>query len=312
MTDAIRRELDSRLRLHAGRAGGALAAPVRYALPGGKRVRGMLLVLVGGQCRTEEDRLADAGACLELLHAATLVQDDIFDRSRTRRGRPAVHCVFGPRLATLASDWMLAEAMRAAYRLHPAYGEALSGCAQAMIGGEAREFISPSPMTAASLRAKAVAIARGKTGELFGLALSAGALLEASPSRAARFHQIGCDLGIAFQYLDDALDLYGEGLGAGKDLRQDAAARLWTMPMLDAWAMAGQQPGALLPEKTASLIYTAPAKTFVLGKARAQWQTALHTVLEELPIDCGAGALLRSLRGTMLAPTEIPKTRSAA
>ncbi len=314
MTDAILGELEKQIHLLADRARGDLAAPVSYAVPGGKRVRGVLLILAGGR-PAEGNTLLQAAACLELLHAATLVQDDIFDGSRTRRGRPAVHCAFGTRLATLASDWMLAEAIRSAYRLHFSFGDALSECAQTLMAGEAHELAPPRWAGMASLRARAAAIARWKTGELFGLALSAPAVLESSPGRASRLREAGCALGVAFQYLDDALDLYGDGQAAGKDLRRDAAARLWTLPMLDALGMVGGDVhlgGESLPGGAASLLAAAHARVHILAKARAQWQTAFERVLEQLSDGGAAGSMLRDVAAAMLASTEPLETRSAA
>ena len=291
-------------------AGEPLRAPVEYALRGGKRARGVLL-LASGEGSVPQPELVRAAASLELLHAATLVQDDIFDCSRVRRSRAAAHCVFGARIATLASDWMLAEAIRSAYRLHVQFGEALSACTQRVIAGEAREFAPAKGTTLAELRAHAAEIARGKTGELFGLALSAPALLRGGSASAARLHEAGCALGVAFQYLDDTLDLYGDASAAGKEVRRDLSAHLLTLPVLDALRML---PGSLrntvpagglpLPSRVREALAQAPVREHMLGCARLQWESALEAVMGELPHREAMRRVLGGLAGTMLAVEE--------
>ncbi len=284
-----------------------LRAPVEHALQGGKRARGLLLAAVGQGTALPENLLLRAAASVELLHAATLVQDDIFDRSSLRRGRPATHCVFGERIATLASDWMLAEAIRSAYRLSSEFGEALSRCTEALITAEAREFTCPASAGLSELRAAATQVARGKTGELFGLALSAPAWLGGDPAAARRLHEAGCGLGLAFQYLDDTADLYGDASAAGKPLRRDRAAGLWTLPMLDAMAM-GRSRCVHLAEAVADL----SVRDGVLATARSRWRHASEAVVQELPSGAAVRPLLEELTAKALAIMEREADLSAA
>lgn len=277
-----RQAIDDQLMMMPALLAEPLHSPVLYALGGGKRARGLLLLSAG---ESSEPRLVRAAACVELLHAATLVQDDIFDRSRVRRGAASVYCAFGQQLATLASDWMLSEATRAAYRLAPRFGEALSGCAQKMMEAEALE-LAPAPMrTSAELQAHAERVARGKTGELFGLALSAPALLSGDQRRAAELYEAGCRLGVAFQYLDDVLDLYGVPASAGKSLGRDLAASLCTLPVLDA---ATRLPGSLaapllsrdgnIPLAVLEAVASRGVREHVMVCARGRWEEALEQV----------------------------------
>ncbi len=289
-----------------------LRAPVEYALQGGKRARGLLLV-AAGEGSSPEALLLRAAALLELLHAATLVQDDIFDRSRVRRGRPATHCVFGPRIATLASDWMLAEAIRSAHRLHPAFGDALSRCAQEMIAAEACELAPHLCGTAGEARERAQSIARGKTGELFGLAVSAPLLLERGPAAAGSLHEAGCALGVQFQYLDDALDLYGDESAAGKELGRDTAANLLTASLLDALALLpaslrGSWGGLPLPAHVLRAVASERVREHVLRGARLQWLAAVEAVIRELPRGERVRTLLLELAGKMLTEPQADLT----
>ena len=294
-----RQLIEEELCSMARRAGEPLGAVVEYALQGGKRLRGLLTMAIGGSFPLPEETFRTAAATVELLHAATLVQDDIFDRSRVRRGRPAVHCAFDPRLATLASDWMLAEALRSAYRLHACFGEAMSLCAERMIAGEARELAPSVASTLAAVRARAVAVARAKTGELFAIAASAPALLCGEARAASQFYELGIELGLAFQYADDALDLYGDEASAGKPLTRDLEARLRTVPVLDACGLLPQEIGkALLREQHTQTVARAlreeTPRRAVLGFAAAHWQAATMAILAALPENLALQMLLEA------------------
>ena len=316
---AVHAAIDAELRLLSARAGEPLLAAVQYSLRGGKRARGLLLTAIGEGAGPAAPTLLRAAACLELLHAATLVQDDIFDGGHIRRGRPAVHRVFGPQVATLASDWMLAEAVRAAFRLHPDYGEALTTCAQRMMAGEARETAGCRSRTLTGMRMHVLAVAEAKTGELFGLAVSAPLLLAGDAPKAERVRRCGSDLGVAFQYLDDTLDLYGDRASAGKDVARDLAARLCTLPVLDGLP--------LLPDALASALLKGAApyalrtlqapsvREHVLACARARWRSAVDALLRELPQAAELPSLLHGLGAfvlPMLAEDSAKNARSAA
>jgi geranylgeranyl pyrophosphate synthase len=325
--EVTRDVIDQQLHRIARRAPDSLRHAIEYSLVGGKRARGLLL-LVSGEPTDPRDAdqfmLLCAATCLELLHAATLVQDDIFDKSRIRRGRPATHCAFGSQLATLASDWMLAEAIRGAYRLHPDYGDALSACAQAMIAGEARELAPPANRTLAAFCAHAHEVARGKTGELFGLAFAAPSLLREDAEGAERLTLCGRELGIAFQYLDDALDLYGAneifgGEGAGKDLNRDLDGYLLTLPVLDALpllphsaSLALLGSGAPLPAHVLDALHSPAIREYVFARAHSQWQEAMDALGRELPDGNAVSVLLYALANAVLPGEFRQAARTAA
>jgi octaprenyl-diphosphate synthase len=311
-----RQAIDDQLMMMPEMLGEPLHSPVLYALGGGKRARGLLLLAAG---QGSETKLVRAAACVELLHAATLVQDDIFDRSRVRRGAASAYCAFGQQLATLASDWMLSEATRAAYGLSHEFGEALSGCAQKMMEAEALELAPALMRTPAELRAHAESVARGKTGELFGLALSASALLGGDQKSAGKLYEAGCRLGVAFQYLDDVLDLYGETENAGKSLGRDLAAWLRTLPVLDAstrlaaplaaplLSHSGDLPGAVL-----EALGSRSVRDHVMVCARRRWEEALKQVSQHFPDPNQLMRFLDSLATAVLPGCLIGEIRTAA
>ena len=314
MPETLQEALDAELHALAFGARGPLQSVVRYAMEGGKRLRGCLLLAVSHSREVSSARLLSAAAAIELLHAATLVQDDIFDRSRTRRGRPATHCAFDARLATLASDWMLAEALRMGYRLAPLFGDSLAACAQQMIAGEAEELAGYPAASLAGRRAYALAVACAKTGELFGAAGSAGALLAGDLQKAARLHVLSRDLGLAFQYLDDTLDLYGDEAAVGKDVSRDLGAQLATLPMLDACALFSADITTALLEGNMALAALALAqpriRQHLLLCAEARWTAAANALLRALPNPGMVEALLRGYAPVLPAQCrqQVPQT----
>lgn len=276
MGEALELELAG---LAAG-CGEPLRASVAHALAGGKRARGLLLLAAGERLGVPEEMLTRAAACVELLHAATLVQDDIFDSSCVRRGRPSVCCAFGSEIAILASDWMLAEAMRTAYALLPAFGNAIGCCAQAMMQAEARESVPCADRRLSALMEHATSVARGKTGSLFAVAMQASYLLAGRTGQAESVYACGVEVGVAFQYLDDVLDIYGDAATAGKELGHDQAACLVTMPLVDAVApMDAELPS--LREPGVDTVFRAAdlqepgMREHLLACARRRWQAAV-------------------------------------
>ncbi len=319
--------VDCELHALANRAGRPLYPAVEHATMGGKRTRGLLLILAGeaGE-RTGAAGLAmlvRAAACLEMLHAATLVQDDIFDRSRTRRGRPATYVRFGLPTATLASDWMLLEAIRTAYRLHPAFGEALSRCAQGMVSGAACELTPASGRSLSALRDHALAVARAKTGEMFGLALCGAASLRGDPPRAAVLHRVGVELGLAFQYLDDVLDLHGDAAASGKEVGCDLRSGLLTLPMLDALPLLApaldhhlHEAQGVLPAPLAAALQAHEVRQALQARAHRQWGDALASLRDSFPpAEGGEGEkgarLVDALRSLAQAMLPVAAARAA-
>ncbi|NUB89633.1 polyprenyl synthetase family protein [Haloterrigena sp. SYSU A558-1] len=197
----------------------ALRAEVEHtALAGGKRVRPMVTVLacetVGG---TAEDAV-DFGVGIELVHAASLVVDDIIDRSELRRGTTSAWAEFGYGPAIVSSDGLLGEA----FALFSSDPDATRVVAEAMVElgiGEATE-LSAEPET----EAEYMTLARRKTGALFRAAAELGAI--AAGSDAVTVEALGEyaeRVGIAFQIRDDVLDAIADADELGKPTGHDAA-----------------------------------------------------------------------------------------
>lgn len=201
-----------------------LAEAIRYAIfPGGGRVRPGLCLAVARACGDPDPALADACAvAVELLHCASLVQDDLpcFDDATTRRGRPSLHQEFGQEIAILVGDALIVMAFRAlaGHVPHsPAKAAAMlsvlanaAGAPGGIAAGQAWES-EPTVDVAAYHHAKTAALfeAAAVTGAIAGEA-------ELEPWRSA-----GGLLGEAYQVADDLADALGEARRLGKPIHQD-------------------------------------------------------------------------------------------
>lgn len=190
---------------------------------GGKRLRPFLVVLLARLFGNSDPSLYRLSCTMEVLHAATLLHDDILDKAQLRRGKPAAHMLYGETVSILAGDALLAlgNAIIAEYN-QPAFSGAYSIATMQTAAGEILEMTSlHNPETT---QEEYLEIARGKTACLLAQSCALGALFGSGDAqmaqKAARF---GENLGIAFQLVDDALDYAPAsqtGKPAGGDLRE--------------------------------------------------------------------------------------------
>ncbi|MFC4623400.1 polyprenyl synthetase family protein [Comamonas nitrativorans] len=211
-----------------------LGEAMRYAvLDGGKRLR-PLLVLAAAQAVGGNAAAALRAACaVELIHAYSLVHDDMpcMDNDVLRRGKPTVHVAFGQAQALLAGDALQAQAFEL---LTPGVAEvpaaiqadlcrilARAAGAQGMAGGQAIDLASVGqPLTEAQLRQ----MHRLKTGALLEACVLLGAACGQTPASAlAVLQTYGQALGLAFQVVDDVLDVVADAATLGKTPGKDAA-----------------------------------------------------------------------------------------
>ncbi|MCP9486347.1 MAG: polyprenyl synthetase family protein [Gaiellaceae bacterium MAG52_C11] len=203
---------------------GGLEQAVRYPLEsGGKRIRPVLCLAVGEAAGGEAERCLAAAAAVELVHAFSLVHDDLpaLDDDDERRGRPSAHVAYGEAVALLAGDALLAEAFRLALSYPtPAVGRELAEATLGMIGGQYRD-VTGSAGDLAELH-------RLKTGALFSAAVGVALWAAEVPEVEQRpWRAFGAELGLLFQIVDDVLDGdgYAESHGvAGARALADAAA----------------------------------------------------------------------------------------
>ena len=186
-------------------------------LAGGKRVRPAVTILACEAFDGDPDDAVDFAAGIEFVHNASLVIDDIIDRSEVRRGTPSAWAEFGYGPAIVASDGLLGEA----FGLFSGEPRAMRTVAEAMVElgeGEATE-LADRPTT----EAEYMELARRKTGALFRAAAELGAVAGgADPHAIDLFGEYAERVGVAFQMRDDVLDATADPDDLGKPTGQDA------------------------------------------------------------------------------------------
>jgi geranylgeranyl pyrophosphate synthase len=207
----------------AEHAGGTLAA-------GGKRLRPLLVFLCAG--RAEPDKaMAAAAAAVELLHMATLVHDDVLDRAPLRRGYPTVFAMAGRDAAVATGDLLFSRAFAelAATGSAPAV-RALSRASTELARGELmqRDDAWSESVTADRYRERCAL----KTGSLFAASCCLGAELGGRGGGADALAAFGDRVGVAFQILDDVLDVSGPVEDTGKHRGTDLLDGTVTLPLI--------------------------------------------------------------------------------
>jgi geranylgeranyl pyrophosphate synthase len=225
----------------------ALREPMRYALATpGKRIRPVLCVSAWRAFRpgVAPDAVYRLAAAVEIVHTYSLVHDDLpcMDDDPLRRGRPTVHTVHGAARAMLAGAALIPAAVRvldhaaAALRLEAATRGALvvelcrAGGAEGMVGGQLLDLEGEGlPLGAERLERTH----RLKTGALLAASLRLGALAAGARGEAlAAVSAYGRHLGLAFQIVDDVLDVVGDDASLGKTAGKDESAGKTTYPAL--------------------------------------------------------------------------------
>ncbi len=193
------------------------AALEHVVLAGGKRVRPAVTILACEAFEGDPDDAVDFAAGIEFVHNASLVIDDIIDRSDVRRGTPSAWEAFGYGPAIVASDGLLGEA----FALFSSDERAMRIVAEAMVElgeGEATELAARP-----SNEAEYMELARRKTGALFRAAAELGAVAgDADPDAVDSFGEYAERVGVAFQMRDDVLDATADAADLGKPTGQDA------------------------------------------------------------------------------------------
>lgn len=211
----------------------------------GKRLRPLLVLLASEACGGQIERAMPAACAVEMVHAYSLIHDDLpaMDDDDLRRGRPTCHKVFGEALAILAGDALLARAFEVlAGEIQPpplaatccAALAAAAGACQ-LVGGQAddlaaeRAEVPPARQGLSELES----IHQRKTGAMIRVSLRLGAMTAgAKPRQLAALDDYGQKLGLAFQITDDLLDVRSTEAATGKRVGKDADRGKLTFPRL--------------------------------------------------------------------------------
>jgi geranylgeranyl diphosphate synthase type II len=264
--DEKRRVVEAALARHLEGFAGTptrLAEAMAYSLlAGGKRLRPILALAACEAVGGREGDALDAACAVEMIHTYSLIHDDLpaMDDDDFRRGRPTSHKQFGEALAILAGDALLTEAFRVATSSRAGregrvaevvFELARAAGAAGMVGGQVIDIEA----TGKSLTVEELeALHRAKTGELLLVSVRAGARLGgASDDDLARLDTYGRALGLAFQIVDDVLDVTADLATLGKDPGSDRAAGKRTFVDLLGIEGAGARARAVMAEGIAAL-----------------------------------------------------------
>jgi len=214
---------------------------MRYSLfAGGKRIRPLLAMAAAEAVCDNPDGVADAACALELIHTYSLIHDDLpaLDNDDLRRGRPTCHKVFGDAMAILAGDALLTLAFEALSKLPDVDAErrirlvaelaTASGTVGGMIGGQVNDLEGEGKEPTAALLES---IHRAKTGALLRASVRMGAIYAgADDNQLAALSCFGEHIGLAFQIVDDVLDIEQSSEALGKTAGKDAQQKKITFP----------------------------------------------------------------------------------
>ena len=175
-------------------------------------------------------------ACVEFIHTATLLHDDVVDESALRRGLASANAVFGNQASVLVGDFLFARA----FQLMVEDGSLkvlaiLSRAAATIAEGEVLQLATQNDLS--TQEARYLEVVKGKTAALFAAACQVGAVVAERPeAEEAALAEYGLNLGIAFQLVDDALDYAADQATLGKTVGDDFREGKITLPVLVAYA----------------------------------------------------------------------------
>jgi len=201
---------------------------------GGKRLRPLLVVLVGRACGHEGDAVVEAAAFIEFIHTATLLHDDVVDGSSMRRGRDTANEVFGNQASVLVGDFVYSRAFQMMAALtSQRVMEIMAEATNVIAEGEVLQLMNAHDPDTTEQRY--LEVIHRKTAKLFQAgaevaAVLAGGTITVQQALAA----YGKHLGTAYQLMDDVLDYRSNPAERGKNLGDDLAEGKPTLPLIHA------------------------------------------------------------------------------
>jgi octaprenyl-diphosphate synthase len=205
---------------------------------GGKRLRPLLTLATAMMCGYEGEDHVKLAATVEFIHTATLLHDDVVDDSGQRRGRPTANLLWDNKSSVLVGDYLFARS----FQLMVETGsltvlDILSNAAATIAEGEVLQLTTAQNLATDS--GTYLKVVRGKTAALFAAATEVGGVIAGrSAAEVAALRVYGDALGIAFQMVDDLLDVAGDPAVTGKNLGDDFREGKLTLPFIKAVANA--------------------------------------------------------------------------
>lgn len=208
---------------------------------GGKRLRPMLTLAAAQLCGYREERHVALAACVEFIHTATLLHDDVVDESDLRRGNATANAVFGNQASVLVGDFLFSRA----FELMVADGSLevlgiLSRASAVIAEGEVMQLITTNDTE--TTEDAYLDVISSKTAALFAAAARVGGVVaEAGRPEVEALDSYGRNLGVAFQLVDDALDYSAHKATLGKSIGDDFKEGKITLPVLLAFRRGAEE-----------------------------------------------------------------------
>lgn len=199
---------------------------------GGKRLRPLITLAAAQACGGGGDAAVKLATAVEFIHSATLLHDDVVDRSGLRRGKRAANLVWGDKASVLVGDFLFARA----FNLMVETGDirtldVLARASSVIAEGEVMQLVAANEGDAS--RSRYYAVIDAKTAALFAAAARVGAMAAGADERlATAFQTYGREIGLAFQLADDALDYGGYSAVLGKNVGDDFREGKATLPLI--------------------------------------------------------------------------------
>ena len=225
VNELIVQRMDSTVKLIPQLAGHIIAA-------GGKRLRPMLPLAAARMCDYSGSRHVALAACVEFIHTATLLHDDVVDESDLRRGLASANTLWGNKASVLVGDFLFSRA----FKLMVEDGSLevlgiLSNASAVIAEGEVMQLITAND-TETSETAY-LDVIRSKTAQLFAAACRIGAVVAARPRvEEEALDSFGMNLGIGFQMIDDVLDYSAKQTTLGKSIGDDFKEGKMSLPVI--------------------------------------------------------------------------------
>lgn len=213
---------------HYGKSPDSLYEPIRYIMQlGGKRLRPLMVMLSYSLFRSDVNKIVPYAVAVELFHNFTLMHDDIMDNAPIRRGKPSVHEKWNTNTAILSGDVMLVKVYDLFLQLPPEKAKEVlqlfNACATEVCEGQQLDMEFEKIPQVSTLQY--IRMIRQKTAVLLGFCLELGArLANAKPQNCKHLREVGINMGIGFQLMDDLLDAYGDPDKFGKQVGGDIIA----------------------------------------------------------------------------------------
>ncbi|MEY4648295.1 MAG: hypothetical protein RL009_711 [Actinomycetota bacterium] len=197
---------------------------------GGKRIRPVLVLLTSELGDSSDPSVIDAAVVVELTHLATLYHDDVMDNAPTRRGVPTAHNIWGNSVAILTGDLLFARASQIVSRLGEKALTLQADTFERLCLGQLHETVGPQE--GEDEVAHYIRVLADKTGSLIAASAQLGAMFANAPEEVLQpLTNYGEKIGVAFQLIDDVIDIAEEG-ASGKTPGTDLRAGVPTLPML--------------------------------------------------------------------------------